>query len=812
MELVYLGGAGEVGASSILLKISGKNILLDSGIRQNKNKDKLPDFNLITSYGGVDAIIISHAHMDHIGSLPLISKEYPKAYIYMNQMSLDLTRVLLYDSLKIMNYSEGEIPIFSEEDVLNMLNRVRLVPYQKEVAILKDISLTFYMAGHIAGASCTYLKTSEGSVFYTGDFSLSNAHTISGMSIPKLRPDIVISETTYGDRLHSNREVEEQRLVEKVSKIIDNKGKVLIPVFALGRSQEVLLILKKAINKKQLPNTPIYVDGMVQNINAVFERNPLYLKESLGKKILREKEVFYDKNVCRVLDDKMRQKIVEENTPCIIVSSSGMLIGGRSEYYASKLVENSKNAIILTGYQDEESNGRILLNLMNEEKEKRRLKLDGKVYSVNCDVDIIGLSAHADKQEIKNLITMLKPKTVVLGHGEASVINSFAKDLASLINSSVYVPDVGECLKIEIRNPRKQINKKLEFIYSNDGTMQEFYEFLKEHYQYRLFTKEDLSYIYYGKDISEEELLIFTKQLIDSVYFVQDTHRYFLFKIADELDIIKNEEKEVTNQELEEKLISMIQSYPYKKISFYRPEKKIIVTFDFPRVIDNSFDDICNDFYNSTGFQVEKNDNINNLACEMVIKEEVGSENIDKISYLPLEDKFRVKVYKEMDCADSIQKKIGYNVEFVMAEKKQEISSNKMIKGEKMEQNMAMQYIEQFFSDKEHKPYKKSLKNGSIVLSFITYEIGLKYKEYIDELKDIVGYNIEINKNANMALIFSELNSLLSKYNISKIKNPSYLPNENKVSIKIEMCDDNKINELKETFYYIVGLELKVEM
>lgn len=120
MEVVYLGGANEVGASSILVKINEKNILLDCGIRQSKNKDKLPDFSIIPDFGGLDAIIISHAHMDHIGSLPILSKEFPLTPIYMNKMTLELTKVLLYDSLKIMNYTEGEIPIFSENDVLNM--------------------------------------------------------------------------------------------------------------------------------------------------------------------------------------------------------------------------------------------------------------------------------------------------------------------------------------------------------------------------------------------------------------------------------------------------------------------------------------------------------------------------------------------------------------------------------------------------------------------------------------------------------------------------------------------------------------------
>lgn len=813
MKVVYLGGANEVGASSILINISDRNILFDCGIRQNKNKDKLPDFSKIPLLGGVDAIVISHAHLDHIGSLPLISKEYPSAKIYMNRMTYELTRVLLYDSLKIMSYNEMEIPIFNQDDVLNMLSRVELVPYQKEVSILDDITLTFYMAGHIVGASCCYLKSKEGSIFYTGDFSLTTTHTISGMSIPKLRPDVVISETTYGDRMHANREAEERRLIEKVSEIISNGGKVLIPVFALGRSQEILLILKKAITKKQLGNVKIYVDGMVQNINTVIKNNPLYLKESLGKKILKEKEIFYDDNVIKVEDDKEREKIVTSTSTCIIVTSSGMLVGGRSEYYASKLVENEKNSIILTGYQDEESNGRMLLDLMEEEIDKRKLKLNGKIYSVKCDVDLVGLSAHADKQEILNLLNMLKPKSVILGHGEEMVINSFASLVSKEINTSVYVPSVGDVLSFTIRNPRKQINKSLEFLYSKDGDMKEFYTFIKEHYDNQLFTKEDLAYIYYGKEVSEIEVMEFTKELIDSIYFTQDRFRYFLFRISDELDIMKELDKEITDQELKELLVAKIKEYPYKKISFYRAEKKIVVTFDFPRKIKDEFDIIGNEFFKETGFLVVKNDNINNLACETVIREEVGRDNVDKISYYPMEDCFKVKVYTTVneEVVQKIKEKIGYDISFIVTPKKEQLFVAKEL-NEKMEQNEAFHYIDCYFVEKENKPYRKSIKNGVIVLSFITYEIGMKYVEDLEKLSEKIGYNIELNRNANMSMIFDEVNILLAKYEIEKIKNPSYLPNENKVSVKIMMTDTEKITALKNEFYDKVGIEMKVIM
>ena len=417
MKLNYLGGALEVGASSILIQLNHHNILLDCGIRQKKSKDKLPDFSKIKEFGEIEAIIVSHAHLDHIGSLPLISREYPSAKIYMNRMTKELAHVLLYDSLKIMNCQEGEIPVFHEVDVQNMLDRVELIPFQKEVTILEDITLTFYMAGHIAGASCCYLKSKEGTLFYTGDYSLFPQHTISGLAIPKLRPDVVISEATYGDRLHANRESEEARLIEAVDRIVSDGGKVLIPVFALGRSQEVLLILKKAYHKKQIKKVPVYIDGMVRNINTVFQNNPLFLKENLGRKILRGTQVFYDDYYIKVEDDQERKKIVESSNPCIIVASSGMLMGGMREFYASHLVTSSQNGIIFTGYQYEESNGRILLNLLEEPLEHRKLKLNNAIYPVLCQIDKVGLSAHADKQEMKSLFSSLTPKYIILGHG-----------------------------------------------------------------------------------------------------------------------------------------------------------------------------------------------------------------------------------------------------------------------------------------------------------------------------------------------------------------------------------------------------------
>ncbi len=813
MRVIYLGGAREVGASAILLELDGYKLLLDCGIRQGKKKDPLPDFASIKEFGGLDAILISHAHMDHIGSLPLLSKEFPNAKIYMNKMTLELARILLLDSLKIMNHQEGEIPIFKEDDVLKMFERVVLVPYQKEVTLKEKLTLTTYMAGHIAGASCMYLKGREGSLFYTGDYSLTEQHTVSSLSIPKLRPDVVISEATYGDRLHANREKEEERLIACVKEVLDRKGKVLIPVFALGRSQEVLLILKRAFQKKQLPITDVYVDGMVRNINTAFLNNPLYLKQSLGKKILKGKEVFYNDYIHRVDTKEEREKIIASNNPLIVVASSGMLMGGMSEYYASHFVEDKKNAIFLTGYQDEESNGSVLLQLLDEKEEDRVLKLQDHVYKVSCSIDKVGLSAHADKQEMMQLFQLLMPKTILLGHGDTETITAFAKEITKELNVDVYVPSVGEEISLIIKKKRKQLDFKLEYLYGKEGSMEEFYQFIKEHYQTRNFTKEDMAYLYYGRVPTEEEIENLTKQLIDSIYFTQDRKRFFLFRIQDELELLKQEEKEkeITAQDIEEMIKEKMKEFPYRKISYYLDSKKVVLTFDFPRTIDKHFDEIAKEILEETGITVEKSDSINNLACNNKITEIIGMDNIDKISFLPLEDKFRIKVYERKEGWEKqIEDAIGYKVELVLGVKKPKKEVVSVKDGKKLEQNEAFSYLDFYFQGKEDAPYKKGLKNGKIVLSFITPEIGMKYQNELKELEKTIGYEIEINPNNNLVLIFQVIDNILLKYGLEKEKNPSYLPKKNTIVIKLKEKTEY-IQELKVDFFKQTGLELMIE-
>jgi predicted metal-dependent RNase len=462
MKLTFCGGASEVGASFLLLQIDNKNIVIDCGIRMSGG-NTMPDFSSLEGKGPVDAIILTHAHMDHSGALPVLSREYPNAKIYMTHASKDLIQVLLYDSLKIMEYKESEIPIFAELHVKAMLGAaICFSPGHSFKPFLDSgIEVTFYSAGHIAGAVCVYVRGDEGSFFCSGDFSVTPQMTVEGAAIPKLRPDVAVFESTYGDRLHADRALEEDRLIDTILSVISKKGKLLIPAFALGRAQEVILMINRAINKKQLPkDLKVYVDGMVNDICRIFMNNPNYLKTRYGKRILKGFDIFYNDNVIAVKkDQELRNKIVESSDGLVVISSSGMLTGGPSQWYAERLASGENNYIALTGYQDEESPGRQLLELLNDarQEKERVLKLGEKSFPLKCEVNIYRLSAHADKMEIIALAHALAAKEVFLVHGNEETVYNLGQELQREYRGRVYVPKNGESFVINVRNKRKQI-------------------------------------------------------------------------------------------------------------------------------------------------------------------------------------------------------------------------------------------------------------------------------------------------------------------------------------------------------------------
>ncbi len=833
MKITFCGGAQEVGASCYLLKLDGKNILLDCGIRMKGGKDSLPDFSRIQEAGGVDAIIISHAHLDHTGSLPVISREYPNALIYMTHATKDLIKVLLYDSLKIMNNNEAEIPIYAENHVQDMLKRI--VCYSPQYNIYpfndKNIKVTFYNAGHIAGAASIYIQGEEGALFYTGDISGVDQQTVNGASLPKLRPDVVITESTYGDKLHSNRQIEEERLIEKVKETISNGGKMLVPAFALGRAQEIILILKKAINKKTLPEFKIYIDGMVKDINRAYKLNPNYLKRNLAKKIFKGNEIFYDDNVLPVTDTAMREEIVSSKDGVCIISSSGMLKGGPSSWYAEKLAADEKNFIAITGYQDEEAPGREILELIDSEDEDRKININGKSIPLKCKVGKFGLSAHGDKGELLGIIHKISPRKIFLVHGDKEIIQSLSKEMNREVRARIYVPANGEEYQVSFKNPRKQlsITKDIKPLNKDQELTEENIETLWKHIYTSTgtdigYSAEDLITIWTGnEDFTEADVRKITDTLNSSRYFEPNSRRLFLYHPVAEEELQEDDGV----MEMNEMLTFIDEIFPqeagiYKKGARYE-EKIAILYFNFPRKSKEKYSNLIREFEEKSGWKVEINDDCNQGAAEELIYNLVPKDaNINKLSYYRDKGYFLIDLDKPIKDMDKLQTKFeeitGLKlIESQSSSKKIEEISLKEVDGSNiMEQNKAFSLIDAVFKFEDHKVYKKSRKESGgipyIELSFITPQIGERYKETIKGLEDETGWNILVGQNPNQNEIIKITKTICREKGINLKKNPSIHINEKLVKIKSSnSIDEDILNKAKEEFMQMVGYQLEIE-
>ena len=361
ISITFLGGAGSIGASSALVEAGGVRLLVDCGVRLNSS-DRLPDLSALSG-GGLDAVLVTHAHTDHTGALPVVHEAFPAAPVYATPPTAELTGILFRDALRLMAgpEREDELPLYGAAQVESLGRAIVPVPFDSPVRI-GEVEATWWPASHILGAAMVHLATPAGSVLFTGDYSSGAQLTVPALVRPARRVDLVVSEATYGERLHEDRRVAEARLVARVRGVLERGGRVLIPAFAIGRAQEVLLILRRALRRKELPSVPVHVDGMVRSVCGVYRRHEAYASMRLAREARRSGEPFYGDGVAPVSSPGERAGILSGD-PCVVVASSGMLAGGASAEYARAMAGCERDAILLTGYQDEESPGRALLDL-----------------------------------------------------------------------------------------------------------------------------------------------------------------------------------------------------------------------------------------------------------------------------------------------------------------------------------------------------------------------------------------------------------------------------------------------------------------
>jgi Cft2 family RNA processing exonuclease len=439
LVVVPLGAAKGIGASCFQIKIGPYEVVLDCGTRP-KGYDPLPALDYLEN---PDLLLISHAHQDHLGAVPVFHARYPGVRMICTLGTREIAHVMLQDCLKVQQMNEDSQALFDETDLERTLFRLETEPTNREFEPLPGLKVRFINAGHILGAACIYLTYGDRSLLYTGDYNTTSSRTTTGLRVADLpTADILITESTYGADVHPARKTQETALLEAIAEIVQNGGNVLIPAFALGRAQEILLAIRTfhLFHKLQIP---IFVDGLVRAVTDVFRDNLDLLPPSV-QNLVRQNglEPFFDpKGTPPVIPiSSPRERPLAMAKPSVIVASSGMLTGGASVYYAKTLLERENASIFISGYTDEESPGRLLQNLQTGDK----IELDGAEVTVRADIRRFNLSAHADKIGLTQVINKVNPKHLILIHGGGNALHELARSGDLRSKHYIHIPGVGE--------------------------------------------------------------------------------------------------------------------------------------------------------------------------------------------------------------------------------------------------------------------------------------------------------------------------------------------------------------------------------
>jgi len=456
VRLITLGAFHEVGRAAMLIQAGESNVLLDAGINPGAQDPSMafPRFDMNEfNLERLDAVVISHAHLDHCGILPFLFKYGYDGPIYCSEPTQVLMTLHQLDYLDVHS-REGEHSPYDQKDVREVVTHTVPLRYNVVTDVAPDIKLTLHNAGHILGSSIVHLHIGEGlhNVVYSADFKFGRTMMLDPAMALFPRAETLIIESTYGgpDDIMPDREGVEGRLVSIVNDTVEKGGKVLIPVPAVGRAQEIMLVLDAYMRNGALRELPIYIEGMVNEATAIHTAFPEYLVRDIKEQILHQDlNPFQSQYFHPVTHPGDREEIVAGG-PCVIIATSGMLEGGPAIDYFRHLAPDPRNTLAYVSYQVEGTLGNRIKNGL---KEVSLFAHDGKMemVKVNMRVESIeGFSGHSDRNQLMGFIKRMvpKPTRIIVNHGERRKSDIFAQNVNRIFGIKTVVPDVMESIRL----------------------------------------------------------------------------------------------------------------------------------------------------------------------------------------------------------------------------------------------------------------------------------------------------------------------------------------------------------------------------
>ena len=456
VRLTALGGFQQVGRSSILVQTRESNVLLDCGINPGSTSSlrafprlDTPQFDI----DALDAVVISHAHLDHCGFLPFLFKYGYDGPVYCSAPTSSLMTLLQLDYLDVAN-KQGLMAPYGQKDVRDTVMHTIPLRYGSVTDIAPDIRLTLHNSGHILGASLVHLHIGEGlhNLVYTGDYKFGKSMLLEPAVAMFPRVETIITESTYGapGDIMPTRADSEQKITSIINDTLDRQGKVLIPVPAVGRAQEIMLIIDDYMRRGLLKEAPVFVEGMISEATAIHTAYPEYLAKNVRNSILYEGINPFQSDYFTIVEHPSAREEIVDGDQCIILATSGMLEGGPVIDYFKRLAWDKRNTIIFVSYQIEGTMGSRVQKGISDVP---IINSNGKMEVMNVEMQVEsvrGFSGHSDRRQLVNYLQRMRPKPerVIVLHGEKSKSLSMAHLFKRKYNVDALVPEVLETIKL----------------------------------------------------------------------------------------------------------------------------------------------------------------------------------------------------------------------------------------------------------------------------------------------------------------------------------------------------------------------------